>query len=105
MANSAFYSIAPYTGELSEIDKFYSILGVNSVNGIIKDDKFQFIYGRNGLNVSCFQLVVEVNKDLTVIENALAEEGYDIMDSGYDGAGPYLLVEDPSGITVRVGVP
>lgn len=103
MADNVLFSIAPYSGDLRLIDRFYSVLGVHSENGIVKNDKFEMIYGREGLNVAKFQLIVEVQKNLDDVEKSLRDEGYNVVESGYDGAGPFFLVEDPSGMVIRVG--
>lgn len=104
MSDNVLYSIAPYSGDLSRIDKFYRLLGIHSENGIVKNKGFEIIYGRESLNVSDFQLVVEVKQDLSDMEKTLKNEGFNVTESGYDGAGPFLLVEDPSGMIVRIGV-
>ena len=46
-----------------------------------------------------------MKRDLIDIEKTLKDEGFNVMESGYDGAGLFLLVEDPSDMVVRVGVP
>ncbi len=103
MAENELYSIVPYSGELDRVDMFYNILGIQSNNGIVRNCGFEIVYGRKGVQFSKFQFVIEVDADLDNVEKELRENDFRLVDSGFDGAGPFLLVEDPSGMVLRVG--
>jgi hypothetical protein len=78
------------------------VLGIEVNNGILAFEKFEIFFG-DELGAKDFQLVIETQKDLSQIEELLIQKGGEIISSGFDISGPYLIVKDPSGLRIRIG--
>ena len=96
------FATVPFDGELSAIDGFYKIFGVDAKQGVVSFGKFEFFFGGAELGFEQFQVVITVDEDPCVIEDEIKEKGGNILERGFDGSGPYLDVEDPAGLKLRV---
>lgn len=92
----------PFEGDLALIDQFYSVLGVKVNNGFLTFTHFDIFFGKD-LGLNNFQLVIETKKKLSKIEPLLIDNGGELIDSGFDISGAYLIVKDPSGLRIRIG--
>ena len=98
---SAHFEV-PYSGPDDSIATFYELLGLKYANGAIRFAQFEVFFGGIFDGPIC-QFVIETNKNPGFIETELIKQGRKILESGFDISGPFLIVEDPAGLRVRIG--
>jgi hypothetical protein len=90
----------PFAGDIELIKEFYKLLGVRMSSDGLVFQNFEIVFSAaEGLR---YQLVVTVDEDLDALEAELAKKGGVVIDSGFDVSGPFMIVRDPAGLSVRI---
>jgi hypothetical protein len=92
-----------FGGEIEVILSFYKALGVPTTeNGVLFKDLEMYFSDIPG--TPQFQFVIELDDDLARLERKVKAVGGSIVERGFDMSGPFLIVKDPAGTQVRIGV-
>lgn len=98
------FTLIPYDGDLQNIDKFYSMLGLNISNGRLLIEKVEIIFGNHEDGIEDLQIWINVESDFKELEQILNYSGGKILQRGIGGSGPYFIVEDPAGLKLHIGM-
>lgn len=98
--NSAHAEIS-HNATFESIAAFYNLFGISSKDGVICFTDFKIFFNA-GLELPVSQLVLSIDGELSAVEYELEKQGRRILESSFDSSGPYIVVEDPFGLRVRV---
>ena len=101
---SAAHAEVPYSGELRLVHDFYSALGVEVTELGVRFSSIEFVYTDGDLAIDGQLLSIEIDRDLSEVEEIFNDIGVAVLNSGFDISGPFLVAVDPAGQKVRVSL-